>query len=183
MNKLLILLFISVGCTTTIKCDQGQVAMVALMDHGRHATLVIHVDGTNFRYGYGDWEYYALGNNSVAKGVKALLWPTKAGLGRKETPGPFNESFLMASVREGTEDILFLKGDVRQVLALKTRLDDIYFANIESKSYNLDYDLTFVPYPEDYWIFNNSNKVMSEWVDETGCESQGISLLSRWKLI
>lgn len=183
MNRIaLFLLIFSYACTTVIKCDPNQNINIALMDHGRHASLILHVNGKYFRYAYGDWQYYALAEDGVFHGVRALLWPTKAGLGRKVLSGPLTKSALISQVPSKTDEVYFLQAPEEQVLSLKSQLDGIYTANSDSKFHNQEYDLFFVPHPDDYWLFNNSNMVITDWVEEAGCESEELAFLSRWQV-
>ena len=40
----------------------------------------------------------------------------------------------------------------------------------------------FVPYPEPYWIFHNSNQVVAGWLEELQCRVQGPALFAVWRL-
>lgn len=152
------------------------------MDHGRHATIVLNGVNQSYRYGYGDWNYYALGKTGLFQGVRALLWPTKGGLGRKVFSQKISREYLKTYSAEGVESITIFYADSKLVGALKDRLDQLYFSNIKNQIYNHDYDLFFVPHPEDYWIFNQSNEVMARWIEEMGCSVEGVSLWSKWKV-
>ena len=47
---------------------------------------------------------------------------------------------------------------------------------------NAAYDLVFVPYPEPYSMFHNSNQVVAGWLEQLGCRVEGTTLLSVWQL-
>src|SRR5687768_14257878 len=64
-------------------------APVAVLDHGRHSSLVIGLpDGRMVRYAYGDWRWYAEGKTGAAEGYAALFRETPSALGRRVMAGP-----------------------------------------------------------------------------------------------
>src|SRR5688572_25859227 len=79
------LLFLA-GCTTTIVPPSAvaEPARVAVLDHGRHTSLLVELpgEGAMVRYAYGDWRWYALGQTGVLEGIAALSG-NKSALGRK----------------------------------------------------------------------------------------------------
>ena len=44
------------------------------------------------------------------------------------------------------------------------------------------YDLVFVPHPDPYSMFHNSNRVVAGWLEQLGCRVEGTTLLSVWQL-
>jgi hypothetical protein len=79
------------GCTTVVvpPARVAEPARVALLDHGRHASLVLKTAESGMvRYAYGDWDWYAQGTTGAIEGSAAVLWPTRAALGRRRLPGP-----------------------------------------------------------------------------------------------
>lgn len=172
------------GCTTTIEpVAPRQPAVVYLIDHGRHATLVLpHPEGM-VRYAYGDWEYYALAHNTTWNGIRALLWPTQAALGRRVLRGPPSVSAIRAQLRVGYEQIYRLEVEAAAVEGLRRRLYALFQANRASLIYNSAYDLEFVQYPQTYSFWRNSNHVMAEWLLSLGLKVHGGAYFSRWKVV
>ena len=173
------------GCTTVVvpPVDPNVPRPVFLLDHGRHASLVLpRADGRIVRYSYGDWRYYAQVKTGVFRGSAAILWPTQAALGRRELPGPLEEAAVRRNVRVWSEQLYELIVDSVAIEALRVRLDSIYEANLESRIYNSAYDLEFVHHPRAYWVFHNSNQVVARWLEQLGCRVSGLALFSRWKL-
>jgi hypothetical protein len=173
------------GCATTVFPPQHVVdpAQVGVLDHGHHTSLIVQFpdDGMR-RYSYGDWKWYALRQTGVAEGSAALLWPTQAALGRRELPGPFSPAAVAREVRVPIEHALYLTVDAHDVRGLVGRLDRIFYDNRAERIDNAAYDLEFVPHPERYWMFHNSNQVVAEWLGQLQCRVQGPALFAIWQL-
>jgi hypothetical protein len=158
-------------------------AQIGVLDHGRHTSLIVEVpDNGMLRYAYGDWDWYALRQTGPAEASSALLWPSQAALGRKELPGPFSPMAVSRDVRVPIEHALYLIVEAREVRRLVDRLDRIYYENRSTRVYNEAYDLVFVPHPEPYSTFHNSNQVVGDWLEQLGCRVEGTTLFSVWKL-
>jgi hypothetical protein len=180
-SRFLILLIVS--CTTSIKPPQEKGKLVALVDHGRHASLIIEgPDQSHYRYAYGDWNFYAEMRTGFFSGARALMWPTQAALGRKVITADFNYRALSDWLPDGVEEMLIFSVDSSKAQKLKEKLDDIFYANIDSKLINNDYGLEFVFHPEGYWMFNNSNQMVGRWMKELGGELSGGAFFSNWKI-
>ncbi|MFW5887918.1 MAG: DUF2459 domain-containing protein [Bacteriovoracia bacterium] len=186
MNLLisLISIFIFASCSSEIVCPQvSQTSNIALVDHGRHASLIVENEDNEMTcYSYGDWDFYALAQPNFWNGFKALFWPTQAGLGRKELPGPVTNRNIKLQLKVLTEEIFILKVDKNKLARFRERIDRVYFKNSDSLHYNKSYDLNFVHYPATYWVFNNSNQITSAWLEELGCKVSGPSLFSSWEV-
>lgn len=173
------------GCTTVIvpPVEPREPRPVFLLDHGRHASLALPgSDGGIVLYAYGDWRYYAEAKTGVWEAFTAVLWPTRAGLGRRELPGPPEAETVRRHVRVWVERLHELVVDSERIESLRTHLDSIYESNLKSRIYNTDYDLEFVHHPSIYWAFHNSNEVVALWLRELGCRIRGTVLFSNWKV-
>jgi hypothetical protein len=72
--------------------------------------------------------------------------------------------------------------DASAVQLLVGRLDRIYQENHAERVDNAAYDLVFVPYPEPYSMFHNSNQVVAGWLEQLGCRVDGPALFAVWRL-
>ena len=113
------------------------------------------------------------------KGARRCSGGAQAALGRKELPGPFSPAAVAREVRVPIEHALYLTVDARDVRSLVDRLDRIYHANLALRIDNEAYDLVFVPHPEPYWIFHNSNQVVAAWLEQLQCRVEGLSPVRR----
>jgi len=173
------------ACTTVVvpPVAPNQPRPVFLLDHGRHASLAVpREDGGIVRYSYGDWRYYAQVRTGLFRGSAAILWPTRAALGRRELPGPLEAAAVRRNVRVWSEQVYELMVDSLAVEGLRSELDSIYDANLDTRIYNSAYDLEFVQHPRAYWVFHNSNQVVAGWLKELGCQVRGLALFSKWKV-
>lgn len=171
------------GCTTVVvpPADVANPVRVGVLDHGRHASLILEVPDAMLHYAYGDWTWYALNQTGVVEGSAAVLWPTRAALGRKRLPGPFSPAAVAREVVVPVEHALYLTVDAGDVGRLVERLERIFEGNRAALVYNRSYDLEFVPHPDPYWIFHNSNQVVVGWLEELGCRVEGPAVLSDWR--
>ena len=173
------------ACTTVIvpPVAPKEPRSVFLIDHGRHASIALPKgDGGIVRYSYGDWSYYVQVETGVSEASAAVLWPTRAGLGRRELPGPLAAASVREHVKVWVEDVYELAVDSQRIESLRTRLDSIYEANLETRVYNRTYDLEFVQHPGAYWALHNSNEVVAVWLRQLGCRVSGPVLFSNWKV-
>lgn len=172
------------ACATTVFPPQrvAEPVQAGILDHGRTASLIVEVpDGGMVRYAYGDWNWYALGRTGPAEGSAALLWRSEAALGRMELPGPFSPTAVSREVRVSIEDTLYLTVDARDVRRLVEHLDRTFDENRARSVYNEAHHLVFVPHPEPYSLFHNSNHMVAAWLEQLGCRVEGTTLLSNWK--
>ena len=183
-EQLLFLVFLSISCSTSIKCPKaGDGVKAALLDHGKHASLVVQSGkGKMVRYGFGDWRYYALAQEGFINGARALFWPTQAGLGRKELTGPFEKRFIDISLPVRLENIWMFNIDKTKGKELRGELDEIFRRNRSTLHTNRRYDLEFVHHPKTYWALNNSNQEIALWLRKLGCRSRGAALFSVWSV-
>jgi hypothetical protein len=175
----------SLGCATAIVPPPAppDPRPVFLLDHGRHSSLVLPTpEGGAVRYAYGDWNYYALRRTGLLQALPALLWPTRAGLGRRELAGPAEAEAIRRQVRVGIERLYRIVVSAGAVDRLRARLDGIYESRRHTRVYNAAYDLEFVHHPRPYWGFHNSNQVVASWLEALGCDVRGLGLFSRWKV-
>lgn len=188
VNRLAVCLVIltgAPGCTNVIVAPAPPVEPepVFLLDHGRHATLVLPgADSGIVRYGYGDWRYYAERQTGLVATLDAALVPTRAGLGRRAHPVPPTRAAVRDALDVGIEGIHELVAERRSVERLRTKLDELFELARETRLENRAYDLDFVHHPRDYTIFRNSNWMVGVWLRELGYAVRGPLLFSRWRV-
>lgn len=159
-------------------------ARTALLDHGRHASLVFETPGGGMlRYAYGDWRWYAQDQTRFVDGAAALLWPTQAALGRRRLPGPFTPDTILRQVSVPVEHAIVVDVEARSIELLVERLDKIYEEEQSTRLESRTYNLTFVHHSERYWMLNNSNQMVGRWLEELGCHVEGLALFSEWSIV
>ena len=157
-------------------------APVYLLDHGRHASLVLPADGGMVRYAYGDWAWYVLRHTGITQGSRALLRPSPAGLGRKKLPAVPTPASVRRYVRVPIENLVALSAEADKVDRLRGNLENIFTEAEAAPRYNPAFDLEFVRHPEPYSLNHNSNTVVAQWLRDLGAEISGDGPLSRWRV-
>jgi hypothetical protein len=173
---------ILLACTTEIRPPQAGQERVFLVDHGRHASLVIQLDNRVYRYSYGDWDFYAEASPGFWNGLKAALWPTQGALGRKQWSGLASADNLHRHLPDGIEQIHSLQVEEHRARDLVKELELIFQRHQPSLRQTPEYNLEFVHHPQVYWILNNSNQMIGKWLEQLGCQINGAALFSRWEI-
>jgi hypothetical protein len=184
-GALLLALLGLVGCAGRLTPPEASVAPVTvyLLDHGRHASLVLpRREGGMVRYSYGEWRWYVEGERHLLAGASALLWPTASGLGRGVHETITTRGELAGLAPEGLVRVYPLVAEEARVVALKRRLDAHFEAPGVAPVYSEEFDLAFVPYPRAYWLTHQSNLVTARWLRSLDVEVRGIPWLSNWRL-
>ncbi|HUP44809.1 MAG TPA: hypothetical protein VM779_04765 [Thermoanaerobaculia bacterium] len=170
------LLSLLASCTTTIRppVAVNDPARVLVLTHGISSSLVLPDErGGGVRFAYGDWRYYALGQTGLCETLAAVLWPTRAALGRQVIEPAMIE-------RLSHEVAVAIVVDRKAVDGLRARLEAIFFQAIDSWVYNPGHRLEFVTHPQPYSLRNNSNRQVARWLRELGAEVSGVPLLPKW---
>lgn len=170
------------GCANTIYLAErpSEIRKAYLVDFGRHTRLVFGLPGGEFvEYGYGEWQWYARMENQWWRVPAVLFWPTQGSLARREWLGPGAETRLLDEY--GGLIVLEVPAEARKVDALVAELDRDFKRRSHQLVRNRIYRLDFVPYNRPYWLFNNSNHVVKEWLQELGYEVRGSGVFAEWK--
>jgi hypothetical protein len=178
-------LMATVACTNVIvpPRDPLQPRPVFVLDHGRHASLVLPAaDSLLVRFAYGDWTYYAKAETGAGEASAAVLLPTTAGLGRRVLAEPATREGVRNGLRVGVEGVYEVIVDSARAGRLLEVLDSIFESDRESLIYNRGYDLEFVRHPRRYTIFRNSNWMVADWLRQLGCRVSGLLLFSKWRV-
>ena len=170
------------GCATTIVPPDSveRPQSVFVLDHGRHSSLVLpHPDGF-VRYAYGDWGWYADVETGATEASRAVLLPTRAGLGRSLTQGAATASGVRAGLIVGIQELHEVRVETERVATLRAALERLYREAVASRKYNAVYDLAFVEHPAPYAFWHNSNHVVAEWLQRLGCTIEGSAFWAWW---
>lgn len=178
-------LFLS-GCAWTIlppeTPEEKERETVFLTDYGRHARLGLPgEDNRIWEWGFGDWEYYALGERGFWPGFRALSFLGRSTLARRPLPSaddPDRFNVLAGGVRTVALEI-----DRSKVADLLAALRAEWERGAEEREPHRGHDgLSFVPAEERYHLFRNSNAKVATWLEALGCEVSGAPLLSNFRV-
>ncbi len=207
------ILSLLVGCTTTIRppTDLQNPVTIALLDHGRHASLLLGPVSRDdpstapstapaatqrtretepadapVLYAFGDWRYFALGEATFLRGVAAMLWPTPGTLGRKllDPTIAIEDPAVGRYLGLGVEHIYLIQVERAEVAALRARLHEPFASQVDQWVVNPGYaSVTYVPYQDRYSLLYNCNHAVAAWLTALGCEVRSVSIDSAWRLV
>lgn len=156
---------------------------VFLLDHGRHASLVLtRADYSLVRYAHGDWTWYAEDRSGPVRAVSALFVPSRSAIGRRELAPIMDEDGLRRQIRVEIRTIHHLTAAAEKIDALDMRLTALFEAGAQERLFNHRFDLEFVPGPRPYTLFDNSNHVVAEWLEALGIRVRGNPVFGHWRL-
>jgi len=171
------------GCATTVIVPAAQnPATVYLVDHGRHTSMALPAGrGMLVQYSYGDWAYYALGQNDLGHGICAMLCSRRAALGRRIIGATDDPGQMQARLR-GVRVTRF-QADAGLVQRLRQQLDRRFASQSGRLYFSHQYDTYFVIDREHYSVLHNCNHVTARWLEQLGCQVRGLVMFSDFRLI
>ncbi|MBA2777677.1 hypothetical protein [Billgrantia kenyensis] len=175
------------GCVGRVAAPEpaalAQPVEVFLLDHGRHASLVLPGESSGVvRYSYGEWRWYVEGERHFLAGVSAMLWPTEAGLGRGVHPEIDHPREFSRLAPEGLVAVYPLHAEAARVGALRSRLDAHFEDSRGEPVASDEFGLEFVPYPRRYSALHQSNLIVAHWLRDLDVEISGSPWLSNWRI-
>ncbi|HYO08812.1 MAG TPA: DUF2459 domain-containing protein [Tepidisphaeraceae bacterium] len=180
---LTLLATIHAGCATTVVTPPpapGSVA-VFLTDYGRHSSILLPNDaGVLTEFAFGDYQWFALGETSMGKAVRAMLFSSGSTLGRR-TLAPTGEAEQVARAT-GAAHVARFEAPRERVDALRSQLDARFEERIDTVTYNPLSQLWFVRDEESYGLLHNCNHVTARWLRALGCEIRGTAMFSNFKV-
>lgn len=160
-----------VGCTATVTPPPrvAQPATVHLLREAMHTGLVLPpatAGAAYVEYGFGEWEWFARGNDAWYRVFPTVLWPTQGTLGAR----PFAASDDAGLRRAASWAALTpLVVEAAQVDALRARLAAAMDASRDEAVARPELGWTFVPDARSYWFPHTCADVVASWCEELGC--------------
>lgn len=160
------------GCTSTVTppAAPANPTTVFLLSEAMHTGIVLPPLGPDdefVEFGYGDWSWFALGNDAWYRVFPTVLWPTQGALGRR-TFGARDERQLRAAAWWTTLSPIVV--DAAKVRALRTQLQAAYDAGAASAVRRQDLGFVFVPSDDSYWFGFTCADAAAEWFRQLDCE-------------
>nr|WP_231371016.1 hypothetical protein [Thioalkalivibrio sp. ALJ16] len=157
---------------------------VAVLDHGRHASLVLPAATPNtwMRYSYGDWNYYVERRTNLSVGLAGLITPTRAGLGRQILGGADLPAAIRDQLRVPLEASHLLIVSGARATALREELEAIWLDGHDDRQVTAEWGMAFVEHPEAYTLRNNSNRMVARWLTRLDVEVSRAPILSNWQV-
>lgn len=164
-----ILLWASCTSTITPPHDVNQPATVFLLHEAMHTGIVLPPqgpDGEFVEFGFGDWGWFALGEDGWYHVFGTVIWPTQGTLGRR-TFGARTADELRANAWWAELSPVVVEAE--KARALRARLEHEHTASIAQAVRRPEYRWVFVPYDSSYWFPNTCADVAADWFEELGC--------------
>jgi hypothetical protein len=167
---------LAAGCGTTVVHPPSTVAdpvTVVIADYGRHSSLLLpRDDGRLVEYAYGEWRWFAAGEDSLWRAPAVLLGTNPGALGRRDLGDvdPDPEQLHDTLNLERADAVCVERERARAVLE---DLDRAFAAGAEKSLFNPKNGLTFVHDPSAYSGDHHCNTVVGEWLTALGCRVEG----------
>jgi len=165
---ILLLFLLSGSCVSTIRppAKINDPCEVYLLKEASHVGIVLpDFEGGYVEYGYGDWDWYAMMCNSWYHTFDTILWPTQGCLGRRTISSRDSKPH-----HESAELQLITVEKIGACRLLKL-LSDGFNKNISTLHHNRAYGIEFVHHDAGFWLFNNCNDLLVDWMIYMGCEA------------
>jgi hypothetical protein len=141
---------------------------VLLVAEGLHRGVAFpRPEGGFVEFGFGEWNWYALGHEAWHDTFSTLLWPTRGCLARR-----IHEANTVDAVRAalpGTS-LAPLVVDGGKARVLRDRLQSEFDAGLAEKVYRPELRMEFVPHARSYWFADNCSDAAADWLRELDCE-------------
>lgn len=163
------------GCTSVItppRDPQEPVSVIVLAEVMHRGLLFpLDVDGEPDRgyveFGFGDWEWFARGNDAWYRVFPTVLWPTRATLARREHRG---RSVLELKEHMPSARFQELKVARAGMQTLRDRLQGTFDAGADQMVSLPGWSMRFVPDDtRGYWWAHNCADAVADWLVELGC--------------
>jgi hypothetical protein len=168
-----VLLWLAFGCTSTVTPPPlpANPTTVFLLSEAMHTGLVLPPadaarNAEYVEFGYGDWGWFALGNDKWYHVFATVLWPTQGALGRR-TFGARTQGELLGRVTWATLSPIVV--DATKAASLRQRLQDTFDKRRGELVRRGDLGFEFVPADENYWFGNTCADVAARWLEELDC--------------
>jgi hypothetical protein len=169
------LLLSGAACTSVVWPPDApaEPTTVWLLSEGMHVGLVLPTGDPApapgwVEYGFGEWEWYALGNDAWYRVFPVMLWPTAGTLCRREYALHDADALRSQCASAGRGlDPMVVGG--REVAALRRRLAAEFARGAAAAVTGPGSAMAFVPADDSYWFWCTCADVAARWCRELGC--------------
>lgn len=164
------------GCTATVvpPAMPEDPVQVFLLSEALHTGIVLPPDpGSSgnpdqyVEFGYGDWSWYALGNNAWFNAFASVLWPTQGTLGRRTFGARDPDSLRRRVVWAKLQPVMVSRASAAK---LRRQLQAEFDGLRKQVVVRNQYGFRFVPTQDSYWLWHNCADRAADWLVALGCE-------------
>lgn len=158
------------------------VSVVHVIDFGIHSALIVPLpDGGAREYGYGEWEWYALGQETFFQAFGAVFNPSEGAISRRDI-SPAEASRVETLCGPYLTDAIHpLRVSAAKVDALITRLELERAERIDQE--HIREGVSYVPNKRQYWGGHTCNEHIAEWLEELVVKVSGSRSFSRFEIV
>jgi hypothetical protein len=162
----------ALGCTATITppSPPSDPTTVFLLREALHTGIVLPgatATDDYVEFGFGDWSWYALGNDACYQAFGTVLWPNQGALGRRAFGVGTAEALPSAAWWAEVQPVVVSR---ELALDLRSRLQQLVDAGRANEVSRNDLGFRVVPFAASYWFPNNCADVAAQWFRDIGCE-------------
>lgn len=159
------------GCTSTVTPPANVVdpVEVFLLREAMHTGIVLppsRPDDEFVEFGFGDWSWFALGNDEWYHVFATVLLPTQGTLGRR-TFGARTADDLRARVTWA--ELAPVAVERTKAAALRARLELEHREHFVDAVRRPELGWTFVPWDHSYWFVVTCADMAADWFRELDC--------------
>ncbi len=118
-------------------------------------------------YGYGDWAWYALGQESWWRVFPTVLWSTQSTLCRRVWPAGDEQALARLLAQRGCE-VDAVQVESARVAEFARGMEQQFADGAEARRDELR--MEFVKTDGSYWFGNTCADVAAEWCEQLGCD-------------
>ncbi len=168
---LVVLGILPFGCTFTITApeDVADPTTIFMLREAMHSGIVLPPLSPMdefVEFGFGDWNWFALGNDAWYHVFATVLWPTQGGHGRR-TFGARTAAELKSRVTWA--ELSPVTVSRAKATALRQRLQLEHDRRFAEAVRRADLGWVFVPSDQSYWFVVNCADVAADWFRELDC--------------
>jgi hypothetical protein len=146
---------------------------IYLVESGSHGSLAIPTsDHEIVEWSFGDWYWYALGQQNYWRSPMILFWPSKGTLAKKTISYPQIISPELLARQLGAEKAWPLVVEKNAVLALHAQLEE-EFSQGRDHRYDWSIATAFVVDHRRYSLAQTCNHVLKDWLVQLDCTIEG----------
>ena len=163
-----LLLALAASCTSIVRppVDPPEPARAYVVYGARHRGVVLPAEpGGYVEFGYGDFDWYALGKDRWYHAFDTVLWPTGGTLATRRIAAR-DERGLLASFEASRLVPIVVSRERARALARRLERE---FERGGRPLFRPDIEMQFVRSDRRFWCVYNCNDATAEWLEELGC--------------
>ena len=161
-------LALAASCTSIVRppASPPEPTRAYVVYGARHRGVVLPAEAGGYvEFGYGDFDWYALGKDRWYHACDTVLWPTGGTLATRRIDAR-DELGLLASFEASRLVTIVVSAERARALASRLERE---FERGGRPFFRPEIEMHFVRSPRRFWCLYNCNDATAEWLEELGC--------------